>query len=84
MKREILEQALNEISDRHIAEAAGKKRQLPIGWIASVAAALAVVILCVSVLQPFSVAKAESTVCSIYLLIFSIIYVTSLKLFTLK
>ena len=58
MKREILEQALNEISDRHITEAAGKKRQLPIGWIASVAAALAVVILCVSVLQPFSVAKA--------------------------
>lgn len=60
MKRKILEQALNEISDRHIAEAAGKKRQIPIGWVGSVAAALAVAILCVSILQPFTVAKAVS------------------------
>jgi len=60
MKRKIMEQALNEISDRHIAEAASKKKQIPIGWIGSVAAALAVVILCVSVLQPFTVAKAVS------------------------
>ena len=60
MKRKILEQALSQISDRHIAEAANTKKQLPAGWIGSIAAVLAVVILCVSVLQPFAVAKAVS------------------------
>ena len=60
MKREILEQALNEISDRHIAEAAGKKKRMPVSWIGSVAAALAVVILCISILRPISNVKAIS------------------------
>lgn len=60
MKRERLNEALNEISDKHIAEAANKKKRVRIGWISTVAAALAVVILGIVVLRPFSVAKAVS------------------------
>ena len=59
MKRKHLEEALNEISDQHITEAASKK-SLRLGWIGSVAAALAVVILGLAVLRPFAVAKAVS------------------------
>lgn len=60
MKRERLSEALNEISDAHIAEAAEKKKRSHIGWISSIAAALAVVILGLTVLRPFAVAKAVS------------------------
>ena len=60
MKREKLNAALNEISDRHIAEAANKKKRVSIGWISSMAAALAVVIMALAVLRPFAVAKAVS------------------------
>lgn len=60
MKRENLSEALNHISDEHIAEAADKKKRVRIGWISSVAAALAVVILALAVLRPFAVAKAVS------------------------
>ena len=60
MKREKLNAALNEISDRHITEAANKKKRVSIGWISSMAAALAVIILGLAVLRPFAVAKAVS------------------------
>lgn len=60
MKRENLSEALNHISDEHITEAADKKKRVRIGWISSVAAALAVVILALAVLRPFAVAKAVS------------------------
>ena len=58
MKRERLDQALNEISDKHITEAATKKKRVRLTWIGSVAAALAVVILGLAVLRPFTAAKA--------------------------
>lgn len=58
MKRKILEQALNEISDQHIAEAAVRKKQARASWIGPVAAALAVAILSLSLLRPFTAAKA--------------------------
>jgi hypothetical protein len=60
MKRKQLDEALNQISDKHIAEAANKKKRRSITWIGSVAAALAVIILCLAVLRPFAVAKAVS------------------------
>ena len=60
MKRDKLNEALNEISDRHITEAANKKKRVSIGWISSMAAALAVIILALAVLRPFAVAKAVS------------------------
>lgn len=60
MKRKQLDEALNQISDKHIAEAANKKKRRSITWIGSVAAALAVIILCLAVLRPFAVAKAIS------------------------
>lgn len=60
MKRKHLDEALNQISDQHITEAANKKKRASIGWIGSVAAALAVVILGLAVLRPFAVAKAVS------------------------
>ena len=60
MKRDKLNEALNEISDQHIAEAATKKKRVSIGWISSMAAALAVVIMALAVLRPFAVAKAVS------------------------
>lgn len=62
MKREKLAQALNEISDTHIAEAANikKKRKLP--WIGAVAAMLALVLLFRFVEIPMTItAKAVST-----------------------
>lgn len=60
MKRKHLDQALNEISDKHIAEAANKKKRVRLTWIGSVAAALAVIILGLAVLRPFAAAKAVS------------------------
>lgn len=62
MKREKLAQALNEIRDTHIAEAANikKKRKLP--WIGAVAAMLALVLLFRFVDIPMAItAKAVST-----------------------
>ena len=58
MKRERLDQVLNEISDKHITEAATRKKRVRLTWIGSVAAALAVVILGLAVLRPFAAAKA--------------------------
>ena len=60
MKRERLDQAMNEISDQHIAEAASKKKRAGLTWLGSVAAALAVIILSMAVLRPFAAAKAVS------------------------
>ena len=60
MKHEKLSDALNHISDAHIAEAANKKKRVTIGWISSVAAVLAVAILALTVLRPFAVVKAVS------------------------
>ncbi len=52
MKRETLQKAFDQISDRHIAEAAQPaKRRLP-RWVAPVAAALAVVILAGAIAGP--------------------------------
>ena len=53
MRHEKLSEALNEISDRHIAEAADTKRRTPRSpWIGAVAAVLAVVILVAAVYRP--------------------------------
>ena len=52
MKHNKLCEALNEISDRHIAEAAKSKRRPR--WLAPTAAALALLILCLSVRDPLS------------------------------
>lgn len=60
MKRKRLDQALNEISDKHIAEAANQKKRIRLTWIGSVAAALAVIILGLAILRPFAAAKAVS------------------------
>lgn len=60
MKRERLDEALNQISDKHIAEAANKKKRIRLTWIGSVAAALAVIILGLAVLRPFAAARAVS------------------------
>ena len=60
MKREKLTEAMDYISDKHITEAANKKKRAHIGWISSVAAALAVVILGLTILRPFAVVKAVS------------------------
>lgn len=60
MKREQLDNVLNEISDKHITEAATKKKRVRMGWIGSIAAALAVVILGLAILRPFAAAKAVS------------------------
>ncbi|MGN0999294.1 MAG: serpin family protein [Faecousia sp.] len=59
MKHEKLSEALSEISDQHIAEAAnaGKKRR-PY-WIGTVAAALSLVILAVALMNPLAV-RAEA------------------------
>ena len=56
MKRRKLEQALNEISDTHIAEAAqAKKKRLP--WLGAVAAALALVLIFKFVDIPMAIAS---------------------------
>lgn len=60
MKRKRLTEAMNEISNQHIAEAANKKKKVRLTWIGSVAAALAVVILGLAILRPFAAAKAVS------------------------
>ena len=44
MKRKKLEEAMNEISDKHIAEAASPKKKKVMRWLGAVAALLAVVI----------------------------------------
>jgi len=44
MKRKKLEEAMNEISDKHIAEAATPKKKRALRWLGAVAALLAVVI----------------------------------------
>lgn len=57
MKHKVLSDALNEISDRHIGEAAQKKkRHLP--WMGAVAAVLAVAVALVAFTRP-TVAQAE-------------------------
>ena len=59
MKQDKLREALNEISDRHIKEAAERKRRP--WWIGAVAAALAVVIFLFAISQPMVIqAKAVS------------------------
>lgn len=52
MKHDILADALNEISDRHIAEAATKKRR--IRWLAPAAAVLAAIIACLAIVSPMT------------------------------
>lgn len=53
MKHEKLSEALNEISDRHIAEASENRRRTPrSAWIGAIAAVLAVVILVSAVYRP--------------------------------
>ena len=60
MKRDKLNEAMDHISDKYIAEAANKKKRISIGWISSVAAVLAVAILGLTILRPFAVVKAVS------------------------
>lgn len=60
MKREKLSEAMDYISDKHITEAANKKKRTSIGWISSAAAVLAVVIFGLTILKPFAVVKAVS------------------------
>ena len=62
MKHKVLSDALNEISDRHISEAAGKRRRyLP--WTGAVAALLAVTVLLFAFTRP-TVAQAEGLLAS--------------------
>ena len=44
MRPELLEQAMEHISDKHIQESATVKKRLPMGWISAVAAVLALVL----------------------------------------
>lgn len=60
MNREKLSEALDHISDEHIAEAANKKKRVSIGWVSAVAAVLAVAILGLTILRPFAEVKAVS------------------------
>jgi len=53
MKHEKLASALNELSDRHIAEAASKKKKSPFPWISAIAAVLALAILVGAIWRPF-------------------------------
>lgn len=55
MKHEIIENALNEISDVHIAEAAGPRRKKHAYWITPVAAVLAAAILISALFTPRNV-----------------------------
>lgn len=62
MKREKLAQALNEVSDAHIAEAANTKKKRKLPWIGAVAAILALVLVFRFVDIPMAItAKAVST-----------------------
>lgn len=62
MKHEKLAEALDQISDRHIAEAASMKKRRRPYWIGGLAAALALVILAAVLINPLAVqAKAVST-----------------------
>lgn len=58
MKRDTLEKALGQISDRHIAEAAQPKRKLP-HWVAPVAAVLALAILTGVLVRPHLLPKND-------------------------
>ena len=53
MKHEKLASALNELSDRHIAEATSKRKKSPLPWISAIAAVLAFAILVSAIWQPF-------------------------------
>ena len=59
MERNILEQAMQHISDRHIAEAAGHRRKRPMAWVGAVAAVLALVLAVSPLLRPH-IAEAPS------------------------
>ena len=62
MKHEKLSEAMNEISDRHIAEAANAKKKRRPYWIGGLAAALALVILAAVLINPLAIrAEAVST-----------------------
>lgn len=52
MKHKILEQALDEISDRHIEEAVKPKKRSPLRWVGAVAAVLAAALLISSIKLP--------------------------------
>ena len=53
MRPELLEEALEHISDKHIGEAANSKKRLTMGWVSSVAAVLALVLLLQWIPLPF-------------------------------
>lgn len=59
MKRDTLEKALDQISDRHIAEATQPKRKLP-RWVGPIAAALALVILVGAIAGPMLLTDESS------------------------
>lgn len=62
MKHEKLAEALDQISDRHIAEAAGMKKRRRPYWIGGLAAVLALIVLAAALINPLAVqAKAVST-----------------------
>lgn len=62
MKHEKLAEALDQISDRHIAEAAGMKKRRRPYWIGGLAAVLALIVLAAALINPLALqAKAVST-----------------------
>lgn len=62
MKHEKLAEALDQISDQHIAEAAGTKKRRRPYWIGAAAAVLALIVLAAALINPLAVqAKAVST-----------------------
>lgn len=63
MKRQALSQALNEVSDKHISEALAKKKRRPL-WLGAAAAAVALVILVLTVFQPFSISAQAVSLAS--------------------
>lgn len=60
MRPELLEQAMEHISDKHIQESATVRKRLPMGWISAVAAVLALVLLLRSFPLPAADNKAEA------------------------
>ncbi len=61
MKRQRLNEAMNEISGRYIAEAAGQKKRIRLRWLGAIAAVVAVAIAATTLLQPLTLsAKAVS------------------------
>ena len=62
MKHEKLAEALDQISDQHIAEAAGMKKRRRPYWIGGLAAVLALIVLAAALINPLALqAKAVST-----------------------